>query len=132
MSNHDHTLPDTAYEEGVSLKKIIAVGIASLVSFAICSVAAWAILRKMNDDYAQAGVVPEATKIGQDEIGIVDHVPFDGDTRLARYRADNARKLGSYGWVDRKKGTIRIPIERAMQQVVEQAGGAAPATGGAR
>jgi hypothetical protein len=34
-------------------------------------------------------------------------------------RADNAR-LQSYGWVDRSIGIVRIPIDRAMQLVVEQ------------
>jgi hypothetical protein len=34
-------------------------------------------------------------------------------------RAENAR-LQSYGWVDRTAGRVRIPIEQAMQMVVEQ------------
>lgn len=29
-------------------------------------------------------------------------------------------ELSSYGWVDAKAGTVRIPIEKAMDQVVEQ------------
>jgi len=34
-------------------------------------------------------------------------------------RAENAR-LQSYGWVDRSIGMVRIPIDRAMELVVEQ------------
>ena len=34
-------------------------------------------------------------------------------------RAENAR-LQSYGWVDRTAGIVRLPIERAMEMVVEQ------------
>ncbi len=30
------------------------------------------------------------------------------------------KKLNSYGWVDRKHGVIRIPIERAMDLVAQR------------
>jgi len=33
--------------------------------------------------------------------------------------AENAR-LQSYGWVDRSIGMVRMPIDRAMELVVEQ------------
>ena len=32
----------------------------------------------------------------------------------------NRQKLGTYGWVDRTTGIARIPIERAMDIVVDQ------------
>lgn len=34
------------------------------------------------------------------------------------YRDDAARRLERSGWVDREAGTVNIPIERAMDQVV--------------
>ncbi len=48
--------------------------------------------------------------------------------RLQAYPADDyraflkarERELHSYGWVDRKSGVVRVPIERAMQLVVER------------
>ncbi len=39
---------------------------------------------------------------------------------LAELRAAEDADLNSYGWIDRKNGTIRIPIERAMQLLVER------------
>lgn len=36
---------------------------------------------------------------------------------LAELRADNAKKLGSYAWVDRTKGSVQIPITEAMKLV---------------
>lgn len=32
---------------------------------------------------------------------------------LETYRAEQAEKLGQYGWVDQDKGQVRIPVERA-------------------
>jgi hypothetical protein len=37
---------------------------------------------------------------------------------LAAHRAAAQRELTSYGWVDRQAGVVRIPIKRAMQDVV--------------
>jgi hypothetical protein len=34
---------------------------------------------------------------------------------LADLQNENAQKLGAYGWVDKAKGTVQIPIDRAME-----------------
>ena len=39
---------------------------------------------------------------------------------VQRYEAEQAKKLGSYGWVDRNKQKVRIPIETAKKAVVSQ------------
>ena len=35
-------------------------------------------------------------------------------------REDEARKLQSYGWVDQDGGVVRIPVERAMEVMLER------------
>jgi len=39
---------------------------------------------------------------------------------LSKSRAAAEATLNSYGWVDRKAGVARIPIERAMQLTIER------------
>jgi hypothetical protein len=39
---------------------------------------------------------------------------------LKRLRDSEDATLGSYGWVDRKAGTVRIPIDRAMDLVAKR------------
>lgn len=39
---------------------------------------------------------------------------------LRRFRQKEEAELNGYGWIDRKKGIIRIPIERAMELVVQR------------
>jgi hypothetical protein len=43
-----------------------------------------------------------------------------GSADLARLRAAEEADLNSYGWVDRSAGTVRIPIDRAMQLLLER------------
>ena len=39
---------------------------------------------------------------------------------LERYRSIEEQKLNSYGWVNRSTGTIRIPIDRAMDLTAQR------------
>jgi hypothetical protein len=108
-------------EDDVNIKKIIGVGVVSLVIFALSAVVAWVILRRDEAELQKRGVAPLVTGLARtQEIGIIDYVPFDADSRLERWRAEKAKALGSYGWVDRKKGIIHIPVEEAMKELIRQ------------
>ncbi len=48
-----------------------------------------------------------------------------------RYFAEEKRKASEYGWVDRGKGIVRIPVERAMS-LLEMEGREASSDGGKR
>jgi len=37
---------------------------------------------------------------------------------MERFRAEERRVLESYGWIDRQRGVVRIPVEAAMRRVV--------------
>jgi hypothetical protein len=39
---------------------------------------------------------------------------------MKQYNARAAAELSSYGWVDKQQGVVRIPVERAMEMVVER------------
>ena len=44
----------------------------------------------------------------------------DERTQLNSIRIAEEQKLNSYGWVDRKAGTVHIPIERAMELIAQR------------
>jgi hypothetical protein len=48
---------------------------------------------------------------------------------LAELRAEEERVLATYGWIDRKEGVVRIPVERAMELILERG---LPSRGGTR
>jgi hypothetical protein len=39
---------------------------------------------------------------------------------LKALRAEEDRRLGTYGWIDREQRVLRLPIERAMDQVIRR------------
>jgi hypothetical protein len=104
---------------------VIAVGVVSLAIFAASVVWASVILSHETKKNEQAtGAIHRPARITEEEIGIVDQVPFATDTRLHRWRAEHNAKLNGYGWIDREKGIVHVPIERAMDAI---AGGTLPA-----
>jgi hypothetical protein len=40
--------------------------------------------------------------------------------QLGPFIEDQDRKLATYDWVDKNKGTVRIPIDRAMELIVQR------------
>jgi hypothetical protein len=41
----------------------------------------------------------------------------DAQGDLQRFRADAEKRLSTYGWIDKQKGIVHIPIEQAMKQL---------------
>ena len=69
--------------------------------------------------------VPEAAGMEKSKQGIDAAFPNpkleeDEIHELRQFRDGEEEKLYTYGWVDQSAGTVHIPIERAMQLIVER------------
>jgi hypothetical protein len=128
MSGQGHSAHDSGAggSDEVQMGKIVAVGVISLIIFIISAVIAKLMLDHDTADLTSQGGPATATEIGKAEVGIVDQIEFDIDTRLEDWRAARKKRLHSYGWVDKSKGLVHIPIDVAIDQVVTQYGGGAP------
>jgi hypothetical protein len=100
--------PDIAYErEDVSPKIIGLFGIATLVFLAAMPFVLMAgYSHTLGDVDRRLAVEPPAPVLQVDPRG-----------DLAEFRAKEEARLSSYGWVDRGKGIVHIPIDRAMQEI---------------
>lgn len=113
-----HVPPDQE-EDRLRADLVLSVGIASLVVFALGILWAARIQRSVSGQLHN--VATPAAELGKPEIGIVDQVLFDGDPRPAERLARDRRLLEQWSWEDRAHGVVRMPIERAMEQVVRGA-----------
>jgi hypothetical protein len=122
---HDDSHGHAKSEDEIDYWKVIAVGVVSLVIFGLSTVwAAWILSHETKKVEEATGATHRPPRVEQEEIGIVDQVPFNVDNRLARWRREHDARLNGFGWIDRAKGVAHVPIERAMESV---AGGALPA-----
>jgi hypothetical protein len=112
--------PEAQAEEAIHWSKVLGVGIGALIAFTI---AVWITARFMQTRERMLqpnGPDPIPRQIGEGEIGIVDQVPFDVARAAAQYRRERLERLGSWGWIDRKRGIVHMPIEKAMDAVVAE------------
>jgi hypothetical protein len=112
-------------EDRISTARIVAVGVASLVVFLLAGVATW---KYWEATHAHRGLASMPPEVGSSKIGMVEQQLFEKSRRGALDRAARQERLRSYGWVDRRQGVVHLPIDRAMELVVE---GARPAPGAA-
>lgn len=63
-----------------------------------------------------------ATGMAARQARAVSKVPLDPHQRQTRslYEAEQQERLSTYGWVDRSRGKVHIPIERAMAISIQQ------------
>jgi len=75
-------------------------------------------------------VVPPPAAARAPEPSPLEHGLIDTATGGAEVRAAGEQRLGRTEWIDRRAGTVRIPIERAIDAVVADPRliGAAPST----
>ncbi len=123
----DHEISD------VNVGAILKFGLGSLVFILL------AIALVTGIEVAATGRWPDLQPV---TAGLADHpeVPLPSEPRLEsrpgqtlqELRANEQALLHSYGWVDEPTGVVRIPIERAMELLVQRGLPARPGTEGAR
>ena len=125
MSEHENvtTLPpgvEDQSDEKLPWGRVLALATASLIIFVLGGIsAAWVQTDEMgsiNDDRDIA-----TKKVGDDvpQIGIVEQRMIELEDRAQKLTAARRAQLQEYGWVDREKKVIRIPVEEGMKLVVE-------------
>ena len=108
-SAHGHVRSE---DDRIPSLPIVAVGVGALVIFALASFVTLSFLRVKEGDRPP---LPVPQEIGLSKIGLVEQQLFESSTRGERDRAARKERLGSYGWIDRKAGIVRLPIDRAME-----------------
>jgi hypothetical protein len=103
--------PDTSYERDDV--RLMVLGVLALVTIAFL-VLIPLILRAA---YSEA--LPDANR----KLAVVLPAPVlqtDPEADLRAFRTKEEARLDSYGWVDRSKGIVHIPIRQAMDDIIAQ------------
>lgn len=103
---------------------LLAAGIIPLM-VAACLLAAWAILagwtrnRPLDPSVAVRGTII-APGVQPLERFSKPNLELDAHTDLVAFRSRENSELENYGWIDRKSGVVRIPIDRAMDLLAQR------------
>ncbi len=117
--SHSSTHLVRAEEDRISTRHVVAVGVASLLLFFLASLAATRMMARDRAALLPDGPPPPPAEVGQAKIGIVEQQPFERTRTGPEWRAEQLRRLESFGWVDRQAQLAHIPVDRAMDLVLQ-------------
>jgi hypothetical protein len=115
-AEHVHGHPP-AEEDVIPSAQIVWVGVIALFIFILGSVATGLGMRAMRREANPEGDPPLPSEAGKAKIAMIEQRLFDNANQGVAWREAAHRRLQSTGWVDREKGIVHIPIERAMDLV---------------
>ena len=124
-AQYEHTDIDPA----IGYKFALWLAVAMLISFAIV----YGTFRLFDSRYdaAQAASQRYPLAAGQTRENPTPFLQTQPFKDVYMLRASEAEKLTSYGWVDKEGGVTRIPVERAMELLIQRGFTARPEGGDA-
>jgi len=125
MSSSAHSAPlaqkpGDLEDKNLPYRKIVGVGVASVVVFALGILWSTSLLKIATKEMQPVGPAPMPAGVNQYEVGIVNQRMFSLDQRAAQKRLQQMNRLSTYGWLDRQAGVVHIPIDVAMDMLVQE------------
>ncbi len=109
-----------------NLNWVLGGGITLVISVALMLIGSWWVFRVFQYSAASRQLGTVAAHVLPPEPRLQVSPTADWDQMLRREQAT----LHSYGWVDRSRGIVRIPIEREMEMIAQHGFPATKTSGG--
>jgi len=113
MTEHAHSGHPPAEPDRIRTWTIVAVGVGSLLLFLVASLVTVGWMGKARGEM-NPGWPSFPAEAGKGKVGMLEQQLFESSNRAQVLRERQEQRLHSYGWVDKEKGTVHIPIERAV------------------
>ena len=139
MSNPKETDPSAARSREVDTRGVLLSGFWLAAGLIVSLVAMWGVFRVLEKRQERVDKpLPPQVVVNLKRIPPEPRLEPDPLALRRELRAQEDALLKSYGWVDRTAGSVHIPIDRAMEIVLERgvpggkpmAAGAAPQASG--
>jgi hypothetical protein len=123
MAEHNPTSvrdnPDVRHEQSdVSIRGIVIFAAGLLVAAIVIHIGLYWLLEFYKEESPQRA--PVVTAPGTGEQFPPPRLQISPRADMAEMRAAQERRLTTYGWVDKEKQIVRIPIDRAMELLVQR------------
>ncbi len=111
--------PTAVEPDVVSTGKVVAVGAAAALVFLLASLGAAGLLMTRREELNPGGPPPYPSELGKPKIGMVEQQLFEKSRRARELLERQQAHLAGYGWLDKERGVIHIPIDEAMDRLVQ-------------
>jgi hypothetical protein len=112
--------PEVSHERSdVNIRAIVGFGIALFLTTVVILIALYWLLRGYEERAPQSAAVVSPPR-AQEQTTPQPRLQISPRNDLAEMRAAEEQELTTYGWLDEKKQSVRIPIERAMDLLAQR------------
>jgi len=106
-------------EDTIATSRVVFIGVSALVIFAVGIW--WAVsIQRGDTGTLRNDTASKAAYAGRREIGMVYQPPFETVEIAAEKYNEKRKLLSNYGWADPGKTVVHIPIQRAMELMVQR------------
>ncbi len=103
----------------VDVTSILLIAFGLLMTLVVVAIVVWITLRHLRSERSSqtastSSLTAQVAQFPEPQLQINPTID------LAELRVRDARELNDYGWIDRKAGVARVPIERAMQLLLQK------------
>jgi len=112
--------PGDLEDKNLPYRKIVGVGAAAIIIFGLSIFWSTSLLHSAEREMQPAGPPPLPKGVNQYEVGIVNQRLFSLDQRAAQKRLQQMNRLNTYGWLDKQAGIVHIPVDVAMDMLVQE------------
>ena len=110
-----------AYEsKDVNARAIFWIGVVMIIAAVVIHTVVWWLFDAFDRREARKGGPPATLVRAPQPAPPETRLQTDAPADLEELRAAKERELESYGWVDREKGVVHIPVEQAMTILVRR------------
>jgi hypothetical protein len=117
-NHHSHDIPVEG--DGISYRGIVWFVVVLAITTAICQLLVWGMFEVMAGRVEAADAPRSPLATPADAMPPQPVLLLDEPANLRDFRADEAARLTTYGWIDENAGTVRLPIDRAKELLLER------------
>jgi hypothetical protein len=112
---------DKGYEvRDINFVRVLVFGLGIIVIILIMGVVIPGIVFKNMQWFTGKVPVPSQYQAGQDELPPAPRIEVRGPRDLKEFRAAEEKQLNSYGWTDRDKNLVRMPVDQAIDIIARR------------
>jgi hypothetical protein len=121
-ADRENTAPASVDHEtsDVNIRAIFGFALGLTVTTMIVGLAVWVLFQYFDARESRAVFTEYPLATRESRVPPEPRLQTNPREDLGNLRTREDQSLSSYGWVDKNAGVVRIPIDRAMQLVVER------------
>lgn len=119
-TNSHHAGAEQTESDGVDYRGIVVFVIILVITTVVCELIVVGMYKFFDAQSRTNGAARAPLSAPALTLPPAPNLLTDEPGNLAKFRAREASELGTYGWLDKSAGSVRLPIDRAKDLLIER------------